>query len=153
MKGIENSTAGAGYHGFWQQDLESLNSHFGTSDDLKDLAQALHARGMYLMIDILVNNMAYPGPGQSVDYEVFSPPFNNKAKFHTYCPITNYSDPTMYQNCWLGDDKVALPDVNTEDPDVQTYFDGWSAGLVSNFSGKCTTVPLYARLSNFAHLS
>lgn len=46
-KNIEGQTAyGEAYHGYWQQDLYDVNSHFGTSDDLKALAQALHGRGM-----------------------------------------------------------------------------------------------------------
>jgi alpha-amylase len=44
---LEEATAyGEAYHGYWQQDIYSLNAHFGTSDDLKTLAQALHSRGM-----------------------------------------------------------------------------------------------------------
>lgn len=34
------------YHGYWPNDLYSINSHFGTSDDLEALSAALHARGM-----------------------------------------------------------------------------------------------------------
>lgn len=34
------------YHGYWPNDLYSINSHFGTSDDLQALSAALHARGM-----------------------------------------------------------------------------------------------------------
>jgi maltooligosyltrehalose synthase len=34
------------YHGYWPNDLYSVNSHFGTSDDLQALSAALHARGM-----------------------------------------------------------------------------------------------------------
>lgn len=46
-KNIEQSTAyGEAYHGYWQQDLYSLNPHFGTAEDLKALAEALHLRGM-----------------------------------------------------------------------------------------------------------
>lgn len=46
-KNVEGTTAyGEAYHGYWQQDLYDVNSHFGTSDDLKALAQALHGRGM-----------------------------------------------------------------------------------------------------------
>lgn len=40
---------------YWTKDLNDLNSHFGTADDLKALSDALHARGMYLMVDIVVN--------------------------------------------------------------------------------------------------
>lgn len=46
-RNIEGNTAhGEAYHGYWQQDIASLNPHFGTPDDLKTLSQALHSRGM-----------------------------------------------------------------------------------------------------------
>ena len=35
--------------------MNSLNPHFGTAEDLKDLVTAIHKRGMYLMVDIVVN--------------------------------------------------------------------------------------------------
>lgn len=41
-----NTSEGYAYHGYWQQDINSLNSNFGTAQDLKDLASALHSRGM-----------------------------------------------------------------------------------------------------------
>jgi len=34
------------YHGYWIADATQLNSRFGTSDDLKDLSDELHRRGM-----------------------------------------------------------------------------------------------------------
>ena len=37
---------GEAYHGYWQQDIFSIDSHFGTGDELKDLADALHDRDM-----------------------------------------------------------------------------------------------------------
>jgi alpha-amylase len=45
------------YHGYWAQDIESLNSNFGDASDLKALSNALHARGMYLMVDVVANHM------------------------------------------------------------------------------------------------
>lgn len=41
-----NSGDGSSYHGYWQTDIDSLNSAFGTEADLQNLAAALHARGM-----------------------------------------------------------------------------------------------------------
>jgi len=48
VKNIPNSTNGAGeaYHGFWTLDAESINDNMGTEQDLLDLSQALHDRGM-----------------------------------------------------------------------------------------------------------
>ncbi|KAI7579875.1 hypothetical protein KC343_g20770, partial [Hortaea werneckii] len=71
---IEGKTAyGEAYHGYWQQDLYSINSHFGTSDDLKSLSQALHSRGMYLMVDVVVNHNGWNGSPDTVDYSSFNP--------------------------------------------------------------------------------
>lgn len=35
----------------------SVNSNFGTADDLKNLSSALHDRGMYLMVDVVANHL------------------------------------------------------------------------------------------------
>lgn len=34
-----------------------VNANYGTAQDLRDLANALHARGMYLMVDVVANHM------------------------------------------------------------------------------------------------
>jgi alpha-amylase len=39
--------------GYWTLDITQLNSKFGTEQDLKDLISALHARNMYIMVDIV----------------------------------------------------------------------------------------------------
>ena len=55
---IEDHTAyGDAYHGYWIDDIKKLNSRFGTPDDLKALSAELHKRDMYLMVDIVVNNV------------------------------------------------------------------------------------------------
>ena len=61
-KNLEGNTPdGSAYHGYWQQDIYNVNEHFGSSSDLKALSQALHNRGMYLMVDIVINHMGYYG--------------------------------------------------------------------------------------------
>lgn len=134
-KGIEGNwpSAGENYHGFWQQDPSQLNDYFGTEDDLKSLSKAVHDRGMYLMIDFVANNLAWPGPGADVVYSNFSEPFNTESAFHKFCYITDYSNPTNYQNCWLGRDTLSLPDINTEDPDIIEYFENWGVKVTSDY--------------------
>ncbi len=39
------SNIDGGYHGYWANDLYSLNSHFGSESDFNDLVNACHARG------------------------------------------------------------------------------------------------------------
>ncbi|KAI9836232.1 MAG: hypothetical protein M1819_001569 [Sarea resinae] len=121
------------YHGYWQQDLYSLNSNFGSDDELRQLADELHSRGMYLMVDIVVNHFAWPGGESSVKYNQFTP-FDDDSYFHSYCSVTSETNQTNLDDCWLGDDVVELPDLRTEDPAVASVLNEWIGGLVSNYS-------------------
>ncbi|KAI0429393.1 alpha-amylase [Xylaria sp. FL1042] len=132
VKNIEDYTAyGYAYHGYWAQDIYSLNSHFGTESDLQQLSTELHNRGMYLMVDVVVNHFAADTAPQNVDYSMFNP-FNTADKFHTYCPI-DYDNATSIIECWLGDTTVPLPDVKTEDSGVRDTYNGWIEDLVSTY--------------------
>jgi glycosidase len=48
----------AGYHGYWITDFTHVDPHFGTDADMHALADAVHARGMKLYMDIVVNHTA-----------------------------------------------------------------------------------------------
>jgi glycosidase len=48
----------AGYHGYWITDFTHVDPHFGSNEDMRALAQAVHARGMKLYLDIVVNHTA-----------------------------------------------------------------------------------------------
>lgn len=132
VKNIPNSPYGNPYHGYWAQDIFSLNSNFGSASDLKALSAALHARGMYLMVDIVANHVAFNGPPSAVNYSQYNP-FNDKKYYHSYCAI-DYSNTTSVQNCWMGDTAVPLPDLRTEDAVVQKAFQGWITQLVQDYS-------------------
>ncbi|KAK0497870.1 glycoside hydrolase family 13 protein [Armillaria luteobubalina] len=136
---------GDAYHGFWMTNISSLNSHFGTADDLKDLASALHARGMYLMVDVVANHLATtPRPGtdgSSIDDFDFSSlwPFSSSSYFHPMCWLHWLQDPEYtgqweIEHCWLGDRNVALVDLNTEDPKVVATMYEWITALVKDYS-------------------
>ena len=77
---------GYAYHGYWQRDLYEINSNFGTAEDLKDLSDALHKRGMLLMVDVVVNHNGARGPPKSIDFSVFNP-FDDEKYYHPYCLI------------------------------------------------------------------
>ena len=49
---VENTRNG--YHGYWAKNIYEINPYFGTESDLVELANELHARDMYLMIDVCV---------------------------------------------------------------------------------------------------
>ncbi|KAL4996446.1 glycoside hydrolase superfamily [Aspergillus recurvatus] len=128
---------GEAYHGYWPLDLYSLNDHFGTHQDLLDLSAALHERGMYLMMDTVINNMAYltdgKDPAKSIDYSALTP-FNNSDYYHPYCKITDWNDYHDAQWCQTGDNEVALPDLYTEHQDVQNTLISWAKDVVKTYS-------------------
>jgi glycosidase len=47
-----------GYHGYWATDFSAIDAHFGTREDYRAFARALHGNGMYLVQDVVVNHMA-----------------------------------------------------------------------------------------------
>lgn len=103
----------------WGNDPYTLNPHFGTADDLKSLSDALHSRGMSLMIDVVINHFAADQASGSVDYSVFPAPFNSASAFHSPCGI-DYTNQGSIENCWLVTDTPSLPDVASENGDVYT---------------------------------
>ena len=54
-----------GYHGYWAVDLERVNPHFGDLAMLRRLVDAVHERGMLVVLDIVTNHM-----GQVFYYDV-----------------------------------------------------------------------------------
>ena len=48
----------AGYHGYWITDFTQIDPHLGTNQDLYDLIDAAHARGMKVYFDIITNHTA-----------------------------------------------------------------------------------------------
>ncbi|EAW14194.1 alpha-amylase [Aspergillus clavatus NRRL 1] len=136
----DDTKYGEAYHGYWPRNLYALNDHFGTDGDLRSLASELHKRDMYLMVDVVINDMAQAingsmddHPQPKIDYSQLIP-FNDEKYYHPYCSITDWNNPAIYQGCWFGSDVVALPDLKTEDKEVETMIQTWVKELVSNYS-------------------
>ncbi|RXK40840.1 alpha-amylase [Tremella mesenterica] len=124
------------YHGYWVNDPTTLNPRFGTESDLLALSSAVHERGMYLMVDIVVNNI----PSLSVSASLSSSSlaadnsyWTDPSDFHPQCWI-DYSNATSVEYCWLGDDKLPLMDVNTENPNVVQTLQSWIANFTKAYT-------------------
>lgn len=48
---------GTAYHGYWAQDFNDIDPHFGTKDDVKRLSAECKKRGMLYMQDIVANHV------------------------------------------------------------------------------------------------
>ena len=110
----------SGYHGYWASDFTQLNRHLGTQEELQELIDALHARGMKLMVDVVLNHAGYG----TEDI------FNN-----TYIEGKNMlrdSSTTV-----KGDDKKdalsSLPDFVTEDGQVRDLLIAWQTSWVRDY--------------------
>ncbi|CAJ2512298.1 Uu.00g053130.m01.CDS01 [Anthostomella pinea] len=117
-----------GYHGYWAEDLYSINKNYGTADDLKSLVSAAHAKGIYVMADVVANHM---GPG---DISSNKPsPLNQQSSYHSQEALChtgiNYANQTSVQVCSLS----GLPDVKTEDETIRTLYQKWISWLVSEY--------------------
>jgi alpha-amylase len=125
---------GEGYPGYWQQSLYEINPSFGSEEDLNQLITEIHNRGMLLMLDIVVNHMAIPGPyEEDLDYSIMHP-FNDKKYYHSYC-ANGYNDQDMdnLQNCWLGGEGTLLADLDSENKEVQQMLALWIKNQIWKF--------------------
>ncbi|TFK45662.1 glycoside hydrolase family 13 protein [Heliocybe sulcata] len=132
-----NTDEGEAYHGefpllgYWPKDYYTLNPNFGTEQDLNDLVTALHDRGMYVMVDIVVNHFASWGDG-SIPYSELVP-FNNSSYFHKKCWI-NWSNQASVEQCWMGNGQVPLMDLDTENTYVVNTLEAYIADFVKEYS-------------------
>ncbi|KAL4994411.1 glycoside hydrolase superfamily [Aspergillus recurvatus] len=112
-----------GYHGYWAQDLYSINSNYGTADDLKSLVNAAHEKGIYVMADVVANHMGSPINDNKPE------PLNQESSYHSACTI-DYTNQESIENCRITED---LPDVNTQSSEIRTLFQDWISWLVKEY--------------------
>lgn len=95
------------YHGYWTMDLGEIEPRFGTAEDLATLSRELHARGMRLVLDIVLNHVGYESPlrEQHPDW------------FHHNGTITDWNDSAQL----LTFDVHGLPDLDQTNPEVYAY--------------------------------
>ena len=133
------------YHGYHAQDFYTLAPHWGTMTDLSNLVQAAHARGIKVILDIVVNhtgnlltstdagwpNYVAPPAGYHLSYsdianqEAF--PFNPTnvvpplitTLFHTNGNIQSFTFPQSTQEVVFGE-LDSLDDLATETTYVRT---------------------------------
>ncbi len=113
------------YHGYGATDLYGVDPHFGTLQDLKTLGDALHKRGMKLVLDTVPNHI---GPAHPWVTDEPAPNWFHgtatrhlKAEDHFRALIDPHAperDRLGTLDGWFAD---VLPDMDTEDPAVSQY--------------------------------
>ncbi len=54
--GVERGEDQDGYHGYWPRDLTTLEPHFGDEAELRALVDDAHARGLKVIVDVVLNH-------------------------------------------------------------------------------------------------
>jgi glycosidase len=111
VKNIPGHVDGAGfpdwgYHGYWADDFNSLDSRFGTEEDLRKLVEACHNRGIKVLLDVVYNHAGY-------DTRYLRDPKTRKWLRSTIVGDCGEDDLT---SCLAG-----LPDFKTEQPEVAKF--------------------------------
>lgn len=107
------------YHGYWASDFTKLNPHFGTEEELTALIEAAHAKGIKIMVDVVLNHAGY----------------GTETYFNTI--ISGVDMIRNTDNTVTGDDKKSslsgLPDFVTENEEVRNQLITWQTEWLSKF--------------------
>ncbi|MHB2015891.1 MAG: alpha-amylase family glycosyl hydrolase [Candidatus Xenobia bacterium] len=98
-----------GYHGYWVENYFSPDKHLGDLAKWKEVVKAFHDRGIKVLVDIPLNDVAYDNP------MVKDPKYHDW--FHHNGPVTDWNNEWQQQNC----DIFGLPDLAQENPQVRNY--------------------------------
>ena len=122
---LSNGSMPDSYHGYAAVDLYAVDSHFGSLDDYRRLADDLHARGMKIIFDIVPNHIGVQHPW------VLDPPapdwFHGSLEHHEhvksdFAALVDPHAPAAagfdITHGWFTD---GMPDLNQENPLVSAY--------------------------------
>lgn len=121
----DNSGSSQSYHGYGATDMYSVDPHYGTLSDYQHLSASLHARGMKIVLDTVPNHVGPAHPW------LRDPPlpdwFHGTLASHREAKGDFKSLPDSHAS-WQEQRDVTegwfaniLPDLNQENPQVETY--------------------------------
>ena len=90
-----------GYHGYWASDWTAIDPNYGTKEDLKELVEVAHSKGIRILLDAVIN---HTGPVTEKD-QVWP---ESWVRTSPQCKYDNYKNTiscTLVKN---------LPDIKTE---------------------------------------
>lgn len=102
----------AAFHGYWVRNPAAVEPRFGTAAELRLLRDALDARGMRLVLDMVYNHLSFDAPLRA----------ERPGWFHPALPIEDWDDPAHLQRREVH----GLPDLAQELPEVRAWIDGWT---------------------------
>lgn len=113
------------YHGYAATDLYAVDSHFGTLAEYRHLSDALHARGMKLVIDLVPNHIGVEHPWvndpPTSDWLHGTLEHHRAAQHDFYQLIDPHAPPAAWRDITEGWFADSMPDLNQSNPLVERY--------------------------------
>lgn len=116
-----NDGAFYGYHGYWAQNFEELNPHFGTLEEFHELIDTAAEKNIKIMVDVVLNHAGYGmnSKGENLDDPPEGYPTNeDRAVFEGMLRESPGVDS-------LTQELSGLPDFTTEDTEVYEQLVDW----------------------------
>lgn len=112
---------GPEYHKYGASDFYAIDPHFGTEQDLKDLIDDAHSRGMHVLVDFVANHC-------SNEHPYFKDALaNTNSKYRDWF---EFHDDGTYEAFFGG---TALPHLVNENPEVRKYIFDLAAHWVNDY--------------------
>ncbi|WBW73296.1 alpha-amylase-like protein Aah4 [Schizosaccharomyces osmophilus] len=108
VENTEKSNLCKGYQGYSYR----LNTRFGTEKELRELSDALHMRGMNLMVDVVINHLDLHEVGEIIDEEYDSS--DEEDNDDENCVVLDDEDSTDEDDS-IPCEECSFPDHNDED--------------------------------------
>lgn len=116
------------YHGYWAKDFEKLNPHFGSLEDLKELIDAAHDKGIKIMVDVVINHAGYGLKEGETGTDPNFPSLADQLRFAGMFRTDGSTDTVTGE-------VSGLPDFITEDPAIRNTVLSWQTAWIE----KCKT--------------
>jgi glycosidase len=98
------------YHGYYVLDYTNIDANFGTKDDLKAFVDAAHAKGIRVVMDVVVNHAGYNTlqdmsefnfGGKTSDFHTdWTPASGGSANWFGYSSLIDYTNVTEWAKWW-----------------------------------------------------
>jgi len=115
------------YHGYAVQNFLNIDPHFGVREDLKDLVQAAHKEGIYVILDIILNHsgdvFGYKDentPYKGTRYEVAGFRNGQKEAVLPFEPLNEHSTENI-DDCAIWPTELQNPDTFTREGSIGNW--------------------------------
>ncbi|NLM34732.1 MAG: hypothetical protein GX206_04770 [Clostridiales bacterium] len=134
-----------GYHGYWAKNFEAMDEHLGSVEDLKELIDEAHDRGIKIMVDVVLNHAGYGmHPNETINVKNF-PTAEEKAKFEGMFRERGTTDT-------IKGEQSGLPDFMTEVPEVRAKLIEWQTSWLEKAKTEKGNTIDYFRVDTTKHV-